>query len=151
VDAFNYHSDCTRRLPEIQESLKLTVSNYAQVSGKRIFINPDILTRSSTKLIEDKDRRFDIELSNEYDYIDSVQILIPAGYELESRPEDLLLQSRFGRYTVHTVVGGDKIVYYRRMEQYSGRFPGKDYGEVVRFYNQLYNSDHSKIVLVKKG
>ncbi|MDP4214157.1 MAG: DUF3857 domain-containing protein [Bacteroidota bacterium] len=151
VTAFDYQQDYSKRLPVIQESMKLTVTNYAQVSGKRIFINPDILSRSSTKLLEDKNRQYDVEFDDEYIHVDSVQILIPEGYQTESKPADIALQNKFGRYSTHTEVGADRIVYYRKLEQYSGRFPGKEYGDVVKFYNQIYNADHSRIVLVRKN
>ena len=37
-------------LPYINESINLTASNYAQVTGKRLFIHPDILTKSEIRL-----------------------------------------------------------------------------------------------------
>ncbi len=151
VNAFNYSEDYSKRLPVIRESLDLTVTDYAQISGKRIFINPDILTRSKVKLIEDKERRLDIEFRDEYCHIDSIQIAIPAGYETEARPENIQLQSKYGKYETRIAVGPDKIVYYRKFERYSGRFPRTDYAAVVKFYNEIYKSDHSKIVLVKKS
>jgi len=36
------------------------------------------------------------------------------------------------------------------MEQYSGRFPAKDYGELVSFFESIYKADRNKVVLVKK-
>jgi hypothetical protein len=151
VTAFNYKEDYSRRLPVIIETFDLKVNNYAQVSGKRIFINPDILTRSSEKLSEDKDRRLNVELKEEYRHIDSIQISIPAGYEMESKSTDLELKSKFGRYVNRTAVTGDKILYYREREQYSGRFPATDYAEFVKFHNDMFSADHTGIVLVKKN
>jgi hypothetical protein len=151
VTAFGYSKDYSHRIPVIQESLNLMVNSYAQISGKRIFINPDILSRSSTKLMQDNNRQFDIEFDEEYSHVDSVQILIPGGYETESKPADVVFQSPFGKFTSQTVVATDKILYYRKLEQYRGRFPGKEYDEVVKFYNRIYNCDHSRIVLVKKN
>ena len=147
---FNYQEDYSKRLPVIHETLRLNVHNYAQVTGKRIFINPDILTRSIKKLNDDKNRRFDVDLKEEYRYIDSIQITIPEGYELESKSTDLSLKSKFGNYLNWTEIKGDKIIYYRLLEQFSGRFPPKDYGDVVEFYNNMYEADHTSIVLVKR-
>ncbi|HEY4154870.1 MAG TPA: hypothetical protein VGM24_05575, partial [Puia sp.] len=151
VNSFRYQEDFSHRLPVIQESLQLTVTDYAQVSGKRIFINPDILTRSRIKLEEDKDRQLGVELSSESCYIDSVQIAVPAGYQTESLPENIHLQGKFGNYETHIAIEPDKIVYYRKWERYSGRFPVSEYNDLVKFYNEIYKSDHSKIVLVKKS
>ncbi|HEV3223044.1 MAG TPA: DUF3857 and transglutaminase domain-containing protein [Puia sp.] len=151
VLSFNYQEDYSKRLPIINESIQITVKDYAQVSGKRIFINPNILSRSGIKLTEDKDRRLDVELKEEYQYIDSILISIPPGYEMESKSTDLLLKSKFGNYMNRMVISGDKILYYRDFVQFSGRFPAKDYGDVVKFYNEIYDADHTSIVLVKKN
>jgi hypothetical protein len=151
VLAFEYKEDYSRRVPAIYETLQLTVSNYAQVTGKRIFINPDILNRFAGKLNEDNKRRFDIELKEEYRYLDSAQITIPPGYTLESQSTDLELKSKFGKYLNRTILQGNKIIYYRVFEQYSGRFPSKEYGDLVKFYNEIYDADHTSIVLVKKN
>jgi hypothetical protein len=151
VLSFEYHEDNSKRLPVINESVQISVKDYAQITGKRIFINPNILSRSDTKLPEDKNRRLDVELKEEYHYIDSFQISIPAGYEMESRSTDLALKSKYGRYMNRMLVVGDKIMYYRELEQYSGRFPSTEYADVVKFYDDMYNADHAKIVLVKKN
>jgi hypothetical protein len=49
------------------------------------------------------------------------------------------------------VLAGDKIFYYRVQEQYKGRFSANDYNEAVKFYNDMYDADHTNIVLVKKN
>jgi len=151
VISFNYQEDYSRRLPVIHETLDLRVNNYAQVTGKRIFLNPDILTRSSEKLEEDKNRRLPIEIRDEYQHIDSVQITIPDGYELESGPKDQQWESKLGKYKRVTIVTPGKIIFIRIQEQSSGRFPAKDYPEIEKFYNDLYGADHSSIVLVRKN
>jgi Domain of Unknown Function with PDB structure (DUF3857)/Transglutaminase-like superfamily len=151
VVAFEYKEDYSKRLPVIHETLKINVSNYAQITGKRIFINPDILTRADDKMSDEKNRRFGIELKDEYKHIDSVQISIPPGYETESKSVDLEIASKFGKYMQRTIVSADKIQYYRMREQYSGRFPAKDYADLVKFFNDIYNADHTSVVLVKKN
>ena len=151
VLSFDYREDYSKRIPVIHESLKIAVNNYAQVSGKRIFINPDILTRYTEKLPEEKNRRFVIDLKDENHYIDSVQISVPAGYETESKPRDLELKNKFGKYSNRTILSENKIIYYREFEQYSGRFPASDYADVEKFYNDIYEADHKSIVLVKKN
>lgn len=151
VTSFDYREDYSKRLPVIHETLKISVSNYAQVTGKRIFINPGILTRAADKMSEEKNRRFGIELKDEYKHIDSIQISIPPGYETESKLFDVEIASKFGKYIQHTWVSADKITYYRMREQYSGRFPAKDYADLVKYFNDIYNADHTAIVLVKKN
>jgi hypothetical protein len=151
VLSFGYQEDYSRRLPIIHESLVLKVNNYAQITGKRIFINPNILTRSTEKLDEDKNRKLDMEIKDEFRHVDSVQISIPAGYEIESIFKDMELKSKFGKYKLVTHVTPDKIIFTRIHEQSSGRFPAAEYPEMKNFYGDIYEADHKSIVLVRKN
>ncbi len=151
VLSFNYKEDYSKRLPVINEFIQISVKDYAQVSGKRIFINPNIISCSEVKLSEDNDRRFDVNFKDEYRYVDTIQISIPPGYEMESKSTDMVLKSRYGKYENRLVVSGDKIIYYREQVQYSGRFSANEYRDVVKFYNDMYDGDHKSIVLVKRN
>lgn len=137
-------------LPVIKENLKLSAGNYATVSGKRLFVVPNILSRSTRKLSPDENRKYDLVENTEFRDIDTVEIKIPAGYKPESLPKDVLLQTKFGKYSATVKVQDDKITYYRLMEQYSGRFPAAGYNEFVKFYEQIYKADRNKLVFVKQ-
>ncbi len=137
-------------LPSIDETMELTVSNYAQVTGKRLFINPDILSRSTDQLEEDDNRISGIELNDEKIDIDSIEIAIPAGYIVESPFHDVTIDSKFGRFTATVKVIPGKIIYYRRREFYSGTFLPEEYINLVNYFDKIYKSDHCKMVLVKQ-
>ncbi len=137
-------------LPVIKEFLSVTASDYAQVSGRRLFVSPNILSKTHRKLVAEENRKFDIDLGFEYKDVDSVEIKIPTGYQPESIPQEMKLVTKFGSYTTSSKFQDDKIIYYRTMEQYSGRFPAKSYDDMVKFYEQVYKADRSKFVFVKK-
>ncbi len=148
ITGFNYKEDYTG-LPVITETLQIKADNYAQVSGKRIFISYNALSRSDRKLMATESRKYDIDLNYEYTDIDSVTISVPSGYQPESLPKDLTIESPFGKYSARVVFADNRIIYYRKMEQFSGRFPAKDYNDMVKFYDQIYKADRNKVVLVK--
>jgi hypothetical protein len=150
VNSFNYTEDNSNRIPLINESLDISVSNYASVSGKRIFLVPDILNRSSIKFSDDNERKTDFEFKIESSDVDSVEILIPSGYATESRPSDIVLETKYGKYQMHCIIQGDKILYYRRLDIYRGRFPASSYVDIKNFYNSIHYTDQAQIVLVKK-
>jgi Domain of Unknown Function with PDB structure (DUF3857)/Transglutaminase-like superfamily len=150
VSKFEYKEQKNHLPPSVDESLELTASNYAQVSGRRLFINPNILNRSDEKLKKLDERKYNVELREEYRDIDSVEIRIPAGYQPEAVPGDMMIKSKFGKYVSHVIISNDKIIYYRNNEQYSGDFPASDYASLVDYYDQIYKADRAKVVLVKK-
>ncbi|MEO5997571.1 MAG: DUF3857 domain-containing protein [Chitinophagaceae bacterium] len=145
---FDYKEELSS-VPSISETLKITAPDYAQISGKRLFVCPNILSRSRSKFSLDSARKYDIDLSYAYTDIDSIEISIPVGYTPESVPKDVQVDSKFGSYFGTLKVSGDKIIYYRSMKQFSGRFPAKEYEGMVSFYNQIYKADRAKVVFVK--
>ncbi len=137
-------------IPSVYETLVLTASNYAQVSGRRLFIAPNILTRSGDKLKVEEVRKYDVEIKDEYRDIDSVEISIPSGFQPEAMPKDLKIENKFGKYSSYVKLMPDKILYYRMREQYRGKFLPSDYALIAKFYEDIYKADRSKIVLVKQ-
>lgn len=135
-------------LPEVEEQLRITVNNYATVTGRRMFITPNVLNRYPYNLIEEE-RKLDIEFHDEYRTIDSVEIALTEGYEIESLPPLVRLQTSYGKYQTSLVVKNKKIFYIREFEQYSGKFPATEYAGVTNFYNSIYKADRSRLVLVK--
>ena len=94
-------------------------------------------------------RKNDLELGWEYKDVDTVEINLPAGYTTESMPADVSISSKFGKYNCSVKLLGIRLVYYRSMEHNSGRFPAKDYADLVKFYETIYKADRNKVVLVK--
>jgi hypothetical protein len=148
INNFEYRENKTS-LPVVYETLDITVNNYATITGKRLFIIPNIMTRNHRKLPAGEGRKFDLELGYAYKDIDTVQIDLPGGYEPEAIPQDVSLDSKFGSYHCSVKLKGNKLFYYRTIEKYSGHFPAKDYIELVRFYEAVYKADRNKVVLVK--
>ena len=72
-----------------------------------------------------------------------------ANWFAESVPQDVVLDTRFGRYRSSVKIEGNRILYQRTMEHFAGRFPASDYAELVKFYDAMYKADRAKMVLVK--
>jgi hypothetical protein len=138
-------------LPEIDEQLDVVVDNYATITGKRLFITPNILSRGGAKLSLEEERKVDFVLDYEFRDEDNYEIEIPEGYQLEAVPQDVSIKTKFGTYSSIVKLNGSKIVYKRVREQFSGRFPAKDQQDLANFFEDIYKADRSKMVLVKKA
>ncbi|HVF80570.1 MAG TPA: DUF3857 domain-containing protein [Flavisolibacter sp.] len=149
VTDFAYESK-KGRLPEVVEHLTLDVSNYATVSGRRLFVMPNVMNRSGTRISETEKRTCDYVLDDPFTDVDSIAIIVPAGYTLEAVQPEVNLKTKFGSYTSKVKLEGDKIMYYRRMEQWPGRYPATDSAAIAEFYGTIYKADRSRVVLVKK-
>lgn len=136
-------------LPEIEESLDIHAYGYATISGKRIFIVPNLMNRQGMRLVIDSTRKFDYVFDSEYKNEDIVTIEIPEGYQLETPFQDINIQSKFGNYFASVKVEGKNIIYRRVREQTTGRYSPKEGEAIAKYYNDIHKADRSKIVFVK--
>lgn len=135
--------------PVVDEHLEIQALNFASVTGKRLFINPNIISRFSMKLRTDNKRKYPIVIDYAYQDIDTALISVPSGYQPEAVPAPIYLNTKFGKYHSSIEIKDDKILYYRNLEKFSGQFPASEYNELVKFYDQIYKADRSRVVLVK--
>lgn len=136
-------------IPAVEESLQIELNRYATITGKRLFINPNIFGFTGERPLADTTRKYDYIIDDSYRDIDSVEIKIPDGYKPESVPKDNSFETKFGRYISSLKIQDSKIIYYRMMEQNSGRIPPSEYNDLVKFYDQVNKADRGKLVLVK--
>ena len=137
------------RIPVIDEYLKITAPSYASVTGKRIFIMPNLFNRGR-KLSSDKPRQFDVEFRFSFKDVDTIKIKIPDGYSVESMPSDVKLSTKFGKYSIAYKMANNFIELLRINERSAGVYPVADYKDLTSYFEQIYKADRAKMVLVKK-
>jgi len=149
INSFDYKEQ-KGKIPGMNETLDITVFNYATITGKRLFIVPNIMNKTYRRLSVDSTRKFDIDLGFAYKDVDSIEIQLPAGYSQESVPQDVNLSSKFANYKASVQVKDGKLLYHRQVEYKGGVYPASDYAELVKFYEAIYKADRNRVVLVKK-
>ena len=148
-DINNFHYDEQKgTIPAVDEKITITAPGYAIISGKRLFIMPDLLTRNSTQLISASKRKYAIEYPFSFIQADSLTIQIPSGYSVESMPHDVTINNKFGTYRISYTVTDDHIYLNRYYERSAGKFPATDYQDLSQFYDQMFSADRKKIVFV---
>ncbi len=130
--------------------MQLVANNYASVSGKRLFVMPDILSKNRIKLTALEQRKYDIDHSSSFMDIDTISIQMPSGYNIEAMPKDVTINNKFGDHEIHFKIDDQKINCTRLYKRSEGRFPPSDYAELVKFYDDMYKADRSRIVFIKK-
>ena len=149
ISSFEYREE-RKSIPVLNENLDLVAENYATISGKRLFVMPNVLTRTNRKLQMDDNRKNDLVLDLEFRDIDTVVIEIPPGFSSESIPSNVQVRSKFGSYESSIDLKDNKLNYYRKYEHYRGRYPASDYGELAKFYETIYKADRCRVVLKKE-
>ena len=145
----NEYKEVKGAVPVIQEYLKIVSTNYANVTSKRLFVTPNLFNRGS-KLSNTKPRKFDIEYDFSFIDVDTIQIKIPDGYEPEAVPKNVDINNKFGSYNIRFNVTGTSIEMIRRYARNEAKYPASDYTDLVKFYDDMYKADRSRIVMLKK-
>ena len=137
-------------LPEVTEKLSVTSPNYANITGRRLFITPNFFNKSSSRLLEDNERKYDLQFTSSYLDEDSIQIAIPANYVVEAMPKAVLIKNGYGSYSIKFNVKDNFIEVVRKNERTEGYFSKNEYNNILKFFNDIYTADRGRIVLIKK-
>ncbi|WP_207433825.1 DUF3857 domain-containing transglutaminase family protein [Sabulibacter ruber] len=133
--------------PQVNEKLQLDLPKVASVSGRRLFITPNLMNRRTTVPPSLENRKHDVVLSYPYHDVDTVEYEIPAGYKPESVPQPVKIASVYGEYQAQVQIKGNKLVYVRQMTMHKGRFQASKYMEFVNFLKQVSKADQQQVVL----
>ncbi|MFY7652895.1 MAG: transglutaminase domain-containing protein, partial [Chitinophagaceae bacterium] len=136
-------------VPAMNEYLKIQAPAYASVSGKRLFVVPNLFNKEG-KLQADDDRQYDVFFRSSFKDVDTIEIKIPDGYLLESAPKSVVAQSKYGSYRISYQYSGNTIQLIREQLQEKGVYPPSEYSNIVKYFDDLYKADRGKMIFVKK-
>lgn len=149
VDQSKY-TEAPARIPAIEEYLHIQCPSYANVTGKRLFISPNFVNQSRTRLSADSVRKYPISFVSAFQDIDTIKIEVPENYQFESVPKNVNIHNQFGDFEMSFKVTNNQIEVIRTQTRNISQFPASDYAELVTYYDKIYKADHSNIVFVKK-
>jgi hypothetical protein len=138
------------KIPSAMVSLDLSLGRYATVSGKRLFLSPNLMNRISRIPEKTADRKTEVVRRYNYLNLDTIQFSVPENLYPEFLPEPVKINSRFGEYEASFKFDAGKVTYIRRMKVWKGRFPKDTYNELVDFYKNVSKADNMKLVFLNK-
>lgn len=138
------------RIPSAEVKIDLTLPRYASVSGKRLFLTPNLMNRSTFIPEKVDSRKSDVVLRQAFMDVDTIKYHLPEGIYPEFLPEPVSIKSRFGEYESKYVVDQGSLVYIRRMTGRKGEYPAASYQELIDFYKSVNKADNTKLVFLNK-
>ena len=82
--------------------------------------------------------------------IDSIEIKIPDNYTVESMPKNVALNTAFGNFLITFAIKNNIIEVIRKSERQQNSFDKTAFDKISNYFEDIHQSDRSKIVLVKK-
>jgi hypothetical protein len=138
------------KIPYVDVEMELVLNRLATVSGKRIFLTPNLMNRSSYVPEKLEQRRTSIVRKMPYIDIDSIRYRLPEEIYPEFIPERVAIKSRFGEYESSYRVEQGSLLYVRRIKMNKGEFPPETYNELIEFYKNISKADNIKMVFMNK-
>ncbi len=138
------------KLPAAFVDLELNLNRFANVSGKRIFLTPNLMNRQNYIPEAVEKRKTKVVRKIAYTDLDTIRYKLPAEIYPEFVPEDVKIKSRFGEYEASFKVENGNIVYTRRIKMNKGEFPPDSYQELIDFYRGVSKADNTKMVFMSK-
>jgi hypothetical protein len=138
------------KIPSAIVEANYALRKFASVSGKRLFVTPNLMNRSSFIPEKLEKRKTPIVFRIAFTDLDTIHYKLPDGIYPEFLPEPVVLKSRFGEYEAKFDVDEKGLTYIRRMKFNKGTFPAESYNEMVEFYRGVNKADNSKLVFVNK-
>ncbi|WP_187263170.1 DUF3857 domain-containing protein [Pontibacter beigongshangensis] len=137
------------KLPEVTEKLDLSVAKCVTISGKRLFLTPNLMNKWGHVPNSVEDRKSEVVSNWSFLDVDTVLYQLPPGYALESKPQNIEFKSEFGEYKAQTIVDGLQVTYIRTLQMEKGRFAPDKYPALIEFMNSLIKADKQQVVFVK--
>ncbi|MBL1222727.1 DUF3857 domain-containing protein [Chryseobacterium sp. L7] len=132
----------------IRFSLDFKANHYSKTAGNNlIFRAVPIFTNNFYKTDENRELPFEIGQSFQDEY--EIDFAIPKNYKIDELPQNLLITSEFGTYTLTLVKNGESLKVKRFIKINKGVFPKEKYNDYVSFRKKTLNGDNSKILLTK--
>jgi hypothetical protein len=126
----------------------LEVANYSKMAGDLLLLRPRLLGNEGATFLETPAVRVQaVELDEPERDIDTVEILLPAGYTVDELPPATNIEDGFASYHSKTEFSGRTLKYTRTLEIKELNVPPAKADELKLFYRKIAEDERSSAVL----
>ncbi len=142
--------------PLIQK-YSVRIPNYAQKTGKRLFLQPGFFEFGTNPVFSGAARQYDIFFRYPWSEHDSVEFTLPAGFELDSADSPVPLRDPANIGSLSINIGMDKAAGYMNYERkyhFGGGgntlFDAASYSALKGLFDKFHKADSHTITLKQK-
>lgn len=153
LKSFNFEQGTIPDTPKWLNHYALTATQWAGVSGNRMFLKPNVLEQRSFVPPILKNRQQPVSLNNPYLDTDSITYILPVNYRIESMPNmPLKIEEEYGRYEANIIqVDPRTLIYVRKLRMEKMDLPPESYEGLRNFIKSIVKADKLQIVLSDKS
>jgi hypothetical protein len=126
----------------------LVAQNYAKTAGNLLLVRPRVLGSNSSDLLEKKEpRMFPVEFDGPAKNMDTIEITVPAGYEVDDLPPAVDVDYSFASYHSKTEAAGNVLRYTRTFEIKELSVPLNKMDDLKKLYRIIAGDERNTAVL----
>ena len=135
----------------------IKISNYAQRTGKRIFIQPSFFQNNKHPMFAASERKYPVYFHYPWAEQDDVEIELPAGYALDNAeaPEPITASDVSWSKPKIAVTTDGKFLVFKRDFMFGAKgnilFPTATYGNLKKLFDAYQQQDSHTITLKQKA
>lgn len=138
----------------VYENTTFNAPRIGNISGDRLFINPNILNSFFSEIKEETtERKLDFYLDpNYYSFldIDSTVLFVPKEFAIENKIKNQKIEKVFGTFEITVSdLPDNKILYIRKVRISPGLYPKELYSEWLEFLKNVNRADRQRLVFKK--
>ncbi len=146
IDSFELN--CTENsTPNLVEEVNFNLPKYASISGSRLFLPLNMVSKWNDVPRKIEDRTLDIHIYSEFLNTDTIQYTIPENFVLEVLPENFIIENKYGNYKSEIIAKDNTLIYIRQIELNSGIYSPEEYSAFSNFFEEIRKNDSALAVL----
>ena len=135
-------------LPSLTVDYEWTTYSYGNKSGNRLFIPVNPLRKVYSQF-QKTNRTNDIDISSGFYNIDSLYVVIPEGFEIESLPPENIEESPYGNFKSQIITDENGFLIIQSFYLQSGYYKVEEYDSIRKFFEKINSGYNGKIALRK--
>lgn len=128
--------------------VEFTAPGYAQVQSRLLIFKPAIVSHSNSIYLTEPTRKNPI-LFDSNSFEETAVFNLPPNFKVDETPDNISLETPFGKYQASYEVKNGKIIYQRSMILTRSLIPADKYASVREFFTKIRASEQSPVVLLK--
>ncbi len=135
---------------QFTEEIELDAEGYAQNTGGKLMFALNAFNPSSYVPKKHKTREFSFEIARGYTDESEIEVILPNGFTIETKPNNNEIASEFGYYKIEFIpTENNKILCKRKLTIKKGLFENSKYEDYRKFRETIARTDNSKILISK--
>jgi hypothetical protein len=130
----------------------LEVANYSKTAGDLLLLRPRVLGKEAASFLETQGARVQpIEFDEPERDMDTVEIILPAGYDVDELPPATDIDDGFASYHSKTEFTGRTLKYTRTLEIRELSVPPGKADQLKLFYRKIAEDERNSAVLKRRA